>query len=349
MNANLTSLLNKFQQLNELAPAHQEEILLLLKKLQKDIEILEFKLDRTEKVKQTTAVLLEETIEELQQKSKAVEEVNQALRNSLNDLKNTQNQLIQSEKMAALGELTAGIAHEIQNPLNFVNNFSEINQELVTELIEEVDRQNWEEVRLLVKDLFENEEKIMHHGKRAENIVKSMLQHSRKSNGVAEIFDLNQLVDEYFRLAYHGMRAKDKSFQVKMTTKLDDGLTTVIAVRQDIGRVVLNLITNAFHAIAERIRLNEEGYDPHVLVTTKDQGDQVMVEVTDNGSGMSEQTKDKIFQPFYTTKPAGQGTGLGLSSSHDIIKAHGGKFEVQSAVGQGTTFSFIIPKNQNKS
>lgn len=347
MNSNLTSLLKQFQSLEEVDPAQKEEMLSLLKKLQKDVEILEFKLDRTEKVKQTTAVLLEETIEELQRKSKAVEDVNQALRNSLDELKNTQNQLVHSEKMAALGELTAGIAHEIQNPLNFVNNFSEINQELVSELIELINQQDWDEVKLVVKDIAENEEKIKHHGRRAENIVKSMLQHSRKSTGVAEVFDLNQLIDEYFRLAYHGMRAKDKSFQVRMTMKLDESLPSINAVKQDVGRVVLNLITNAFHAIAERVQLGEDHYVPFVEVRTKDMGEGIRVQVIDNGSGMTDEIKDKIFQPFYTTKPAGQGTGLGLSISHDIIKAHRGQIEVNSQVGQGTTFTFIIPKNKN--
>nr|HQU52257.1 histidine kinase dimerization/phospho-acceptor domain-containing protein [Saprospiraceae bacterium] len=242
MNLNLKSLLNQLNDLEGVDPKAKAEILDLGKKLQKDVEILEFKLDRTEKVKQTTAILLEETIEELQQKSRAVEETNKKLLHSLEELKNTQNQLIQSEKMAALGELTAGIAHEIQNPLNFVNNFSEINQELVSELLELLDQQEWEEVKIVVKDIAENEDKIKHHGKRAENIVKSMLQHSRKSTGVAEVFDLNQLIDEYFRLAYHGMRAKDKSFQVKMLMHLDGSLTPIKAVKQDIGRVVLNLI-----------------------------------------------------------------------------------------------------------
>ena len=346
MNLNLKSLLNQLNDLEGVDPKAKAEILDLGKKLQKDVEILEFKLDRTEKVKQTTAILLEETIEELQQKSRAVEETNKKLLHSLEELKNTQNQLIQSEKMAALGELTAGIAHEIQNPLNFVNNFSEINQELVSELLELLDQQEWEEVKIVVKDIAENEDKIKHHGKRAENIVKSMLQHSRKSTGVAEVFDLNQLIDEYFRLAYHGMRAKDKSFQVKMLMHLDGSLTPIKAVKQDIGRVVLNLITNAFHAIAERGQFNKDHYEPQVEVRTKDQGDQVKVEVTDNGSGMSDQIIDKIFQPFYTTKPAGQGTGLGLSISHDIIKAHGGTIEVKSQDGLGTTFTLIIPKNQ---
>ncbi|HAH25979.1 MAG TPA: histidine kinase [Prolixibacteraceae bacterium] len=260
------------------------------------------------------------------------------LEHTLNELRTTQAQLIQSEKMASLGELTAGIAHEIQNPLNFVNNFSEVNKELLIERKVEIDKGNLEEVKVLVKDVIENEEKILHHGKRADGIVKGMLQHSRSSSGVKEPTNINALADEYFRLAYHGLRAKDKAFNVTMKTDLDQSIGNINIIPQDIGRVILNLITNAFYAVEEKKKQQLNGYEPTVSVCTKKVDDKVLISVKDNGNGISPKVMDKIFQPFFTTKPTGQGTGLGLSMSYDIVKAHGGELKVETKEGEGAEF-----------
>jgi len=272
------------------------------------------------------------------------------LRTSLDNLRATQKQLIQSEKMASLGELTAGIAHEIQNPLNFVNNFSELNTELVSELQEEADKGNTAEVKSIAADIRENSEKISHHGKRADAIVKGMLQHSSSGSGKKELTDINTLADEYLRLAYHGLRAKDKSFNATMKTDFDNSIDKVNIISQDIGRVILNLINNAFYAVAERKKLGEAGYEPTVELSTKHSplpgrgvGGEVTIVVKDNGFGIPPSILDKIFQPFFTTKPTGQGTGLGLSLSYDIVKAHGGEISVDTIDGQGTTFTIILP------
>lgn len=268
------------------------------------------------------------------------------LHEALEHLKSTQSQLIQSEKMASLGELTAGIAHEIQNPLNFVNNFSEINTELINELIEEVDKGNTEEVKAIANDIRENEQKISHHGKRADAIVKGMLQHSRSSTGKKEPTDINALADEYFRLAYHGLRAKNKNFNAKLDTDFDQSIGTINIIPQDMGRVILNLITNAFYAVEEKRVSGIANFEPTVKVTTRDIKDAVLVSVTDNGDGMPPEIVDKIFMPFFTTKPTGKGTGLGLSMSYDIVtKGHGGQLKVETNAGQGTTFIIIIPKS----
>jgi len=277
------------------------------------------------------------------------------LKNSLNQLQSTQSQLIQSEKMASLGELTAGIAHEIQNPLNFVNNFSEVSNELLDEMKEEIDKGNYDEVKAITGDVKQNLEKILHHGKRADGIVKGMLQHSRSSSGVKEPTDINALADEYLRLAYHGLRAKDKSFNATMKSDFDESIGNINVVPQDIGRVILNLITNAFYAVNERQKLlassNEllANYDPTVSVSTKKEGNKVLISVKDNGNGIPHKILDKIFQPFFTTKPTGQGTGLGLSLSYDIVKAHGGELRVETKearpddpVGRGQGSEFII-------
>ncbi|MBP8115020.1 MAG: hypothetical protein KAY50_06665, partial [Chitinophagaceae bacterium] len=260
------------------------------------------------------------------------QKANTVLEKALVDLKSTQTQLIQSEKMASLGELTAGIAHEIQNPLNFVNNFSEVNTELIEELVEEVDKGNTSEVKAIAKDIKENEQKINHHGKRADAIVKGMLQHSRSSNGKKEPTDINALADEYLRLAYHGLRAKDKSFNATLKTDYDERINKINVIPQDIGRVILNLITNAFYAVDEKKKSGIPGYEPTVSVSTKlspllgrGAGGEVQIIVKDNGNGIPKKVFDKIFQPFFTTKPTGQGTGLGLSLSYDIVKAHGGE------------------------
>ncbi len=255
------------------------------------------------------------------------------------ELKATQQQLIQSEKMASLGELTAGIAHEIQNPLNFVNNFSEVSTELVDEMNEELEKGNSQDAKQIAADLKQNLGIINHHGKRAGDIVKGMLQHSRSSSGVEEPTDINALADEYLRLAYHGLRAKDKSFNATMKTEFDESIGKINVVPQDIGRVILNLITNAFYAVTDRKKQGEDGYEPTVTVSTKLLANsQLLIAVKDNGNGIPDHIKDKIFQPFFTTKPTGQGTGLGLSLSYDIVKAHGGKIEVETKENEGTTF-----------
>lgn len=265
------------------------------------------------------------------------------LQHSLEELKSTQAQLIQSEKMASLGELTAGIAHEIQNPLNFVNNFSEVNRELIAEIKEEIDKGNIDEIKLLANDLYENEEKILHHGKRADAIVKGMLQHSRASTGKREPTDINALCDEYLRLAYHGLRAKDKTFNAEIKTDFDSSIGKMNIVPQDIGRVLLNLFNNAFYAIGERRKVEGVGYAPTVTVVTKKLNNTIEIIVSDNGNGITRNIVDKIFQPFFTTKPTGQGTGLGLSLSYDIIKAHGGEIRVESKEGEGTMFVIQLP------
>lgn len=267
-----------------------------------------------------------------------------ALQKSLNDLQETQKQLIQSEKMASLGELTAGIAHEIQNPLNFVNNFSDVNKELIVEMKQELLAGNLVSAKELADDIAENEEKIIYHGKRADAIVKSMLQHSRSSNSKKEPTDITALADEYLRLAYHGLRAKDKSFNAAMKTDFDSSLSKVEVIPQDLGRVILNLITNAFYAVTEK-KAQAAGirYEPTVTVSTRRVGNKIEIRVADNGNGIPQHIIDKIFQPFFTTKPAGQGTGLGLSMSYDIVtKAHGGELKVETQEGQGTTFIILI-------
>jgi two-component system NtrC family sensor kinase len=261
------------------------------------------------------------------------------------DLKATQQQLVQSEKMASLGELTAGIAHEIQNPLNFVNNFSEVNDELVKELSAEADKGNLEEVKAIAKDIAFNSEKINHHGKRADAIVKGMLQHSRTSSGQKEPTDINALADEYLRLAYHGLRAKDKSFNADIKTDFDNSIGKIKIIPQDIGRVVLNLINNAFYAVDEKKKQNLNGYEPTVSVSTKKMNGKVEISVKDNGNGIPQKVLDKIFQPFFTTKPTGQGTGLGLSLSYDIIKAHGGELKVETKEREGSAFIIQLPIN----
>jgi signal transduction histidine kinase len=261
---------------------------------------------------------------------------------TLQELKSTQAQLIQSEKMASLGELTAGIAHEIQNPLNFVNNFSEVNKELLIEMNDELDKGNMSEARAISKEITDNEEKIMHHGKRADAIVKGMLQHSRTSTGVKELTDINALADEYLRLSYHGMRAKDKSFNAILKTDFDSGIGKINAVPQDIGRVLLNLFNNAFYSVMEKKKVVGESYEPAVTVCTKKLDGSVEIHVKDNGVGIPQKVVDKIFQPFFTTKPTGQGTGLGLSLSYDIVKAHGGEIKVETTEGDGVEFTIQL-------
>ena len=292
----------------------------------------------------------------LYRNNKQKQKANKVLETTLNHLKSTQSQLIQSEKMASLGELTAGIAHEIQNPLNFVNNFSEVNRELIAELKEEIENGNLEEVLAIAGNLEQNEEKISHHGKRADGIVKGMLHHSRIGSGQKESTDINALADEYLRLAFHGLKAKDKSFKADFKMEMDDTLPKINIIPQDIGRVLLNLINNAFYAVAEKNRVAGDDvvvgvgvetrhalslpatakYKPLVTLTTKNLGDKIQISVKDNGMGIPDKIKEKIFQPFFTTKPTGQGTGLGLSMSYDIVtKGHGGELKVETKEGEG--------------
>jgi signal transduction histidine kinase len=245
--------------------------------------------------------------------------------------------------MASLGELTAGIAHEIQNPLNFVNNFSEINKELIDELADEADKGNIDEVKIIAKDIKENSAKINHHGKRADAIVKGMLQHSRQSSGTKEPTDINALADEYLRLSYHGLRAKDKLFNATLNTSYDPTNGNINIIPQDIGRVLLNLVNNAFYAVAEKQKNAGGDYQPTVSIRTKKAGDAIELTVSDNGNGIPAAIKEKIFQPFFTTKPTGQGTGLGLSLSYDIMKAHGGEIKIITIENLGSDFTIHLP------
>ena len=285
-------------------------------------------------------------LDELNRKNKElqklVDERTTELRTSLEELKAAQAQLVQSEKMASLGELTAGIAHEIQNPLNFVNNFSEVNTELVDELQSELKSGNTEEAISISNDIKENSEKINHHGNRAGDIVKGMLQHSRTSTGKKEPTNINSLADEYLRLSYHGLRAKDKSFIAEMKTDFDQTIGNINIIPQDIGRVLLNLYNNAFYAVTEKKEQQPKGYEPTVSVRTKKMGDKIEIRVKDNGIGIPQKVIDKIFQPFFTTKPTGVGTGLGLSLSYDIVKALGGEIKVETIEGEGSEFIILI-------
>ncbi len=262
---------------------------------------------------------------------------------ALTELKATQSQLIQSEKMASLGELTAGIAHEIQNPLNFVNNFSEVSKELLDEMREAIEKGDTEDAKEIMNDVIQNLEKINHHGKRADGIVKGMLQHSRSSSGQKEATDINALADEYLRLSYHGLRAKDKSFNATLKTDFDSSIGLINIIPQDMGRVILNLITNAFYVVNEKAKQGIADYEPTVEVSTKKEKDKIEIKVKDNGNGIPQKILDKIFQPFFTTKPTGQGTGLGLSLSYDIVKAHGGDLRVETKEGEGSTFIIALP------
>ncbi len=319
----------------------------LVKDADKALAISEFKLERTEKVKRTTAIILEETIEELEQKRKAVEE-------ALTDLKATQDQLIQQEKLASLGQLTAGIAHEIKNPLNFVNNFSELSIELIDELREEFRKQDSggrnsnSEIPDLLDDIEMNLKKIHKHGSRADSIVKSMLEHSRGSSGKMEPTDLNSLVKEYVNLSFHGMRASKDPINVDIQFEPDDQIGKVPLITEDFSRVIVNLCNNGFDAMREKEIQNSkfkiQNYKPKLTVRTNSKDDKITLEIEDNGSGIPEVMKDKIMQPFFTTKKGTKGTGLGLSITNDIVKAHGGSLSISESNKNGTTFSITLPK-----
>jgi signal transduction histidine kinase len=289
---------------------------------------------------------LNKAISELGQQKKIVEDSNAALQATISELNATQAQLIQSEKMASLGELTAGIAHEIQNPLNFVNNFSEVNIELIDEMKAELSGGNTTEAIAISEDIRKNLGKINHHGKRADSIVKNMLLHSRKRTGQREPTDINALADEYIRLSYHGLRAKDKTFNAAIHTRFDETIGEVSVVPQDIGRMLLNLYNNAFYAVQQKAKSAGPEYQPAVTLMTRKEGSKVLITISDNGTGIPDSVKEKIFQPFFTTKPAGEGTGLGLSMSYDIVKAHGGEMVVRSVAGEGSEFIIQLRSNQ---
>jgi len=280
----------------------------------------------------------------LQQRNEQIENQHEALEKSFSDLKATQTQLIQSEKMASLGELTAGIAHEIQNPLNFVNNFSEVSTELIDEMDEELDKGDIEEAKAIAADVKQNLEKIRHHGKRADAIVKGMLQHSQTGTGSKEMKDINPLADEVMRLAYHGLRAKDKSFNAELITNFDSKLPAVNIIAQDISRVLLNLFNNAFYAVNQKQKTAGVDYKPEVTVSTYIEKNNLVINVRDNGTGIPDAIKEKIMQPFFTTKPTGEGTGLGLSLTYDmVVKGHGGNIQVNSIEGEGSEFIIQLP------
>lgn len=289
-------------------------------------------------------ILLEQRVNE---RTAQLMEQKEALQSTLTELKASQLQLVQKEKMASLGELTAGIAHEIQNPLNFVNNFAEINAELLTEMKERLLEETLPEalkkdIDPLVNDLTENLHKILQHGKRADNIVKNMLQHSRKQSGEMQLTDFNALADEYFKLSYHGYRAKHKLFNCTIKTSFDESIDKINIIPEDIGRILINLFSNAFYATNEKKKIKDSRYEPTVSLTTKKNGNKVALTIRDNGIGISQKFIDKIYEPFFTTKPTGEGTGLGLSMSYDIIKAHQGELKVESTEGEFAEFTITL-------
>ena len=322
-------------------------MLVITNKQKKTLEKEHLKAAEREKEFKITESLKQELEIQVAERTAALTLQKTQLENTILDLKETQAQLIQSEKMASLGELTAGIAHEIQNPLNFINNFSEINKELLEELKDEIDKGNMEDVKALANDVIDNQEKINHHGKRADAIVKGMLQHSRSSSSVKEPTDINKLTDEYLRLAYHGLRAKDKSFNATLKTDYDNSIGNINIVPQDIGRAILNIINNAFYAailpLKEKFSEPKNKHEPTVCVSTKKLDDKILISVSDNGPGIPQNIIDKIFQPFFTPKPAREGTGLGLSLSYDIVKAHGGEIKVESKESEGSEFVILLP------
>jgi signal transduction histidine kinase len=355
MNTHLQHILDIIDQIGSVTDEQKQALTSALKSAEKEMMVLNFKLDRTEKVKHTTSILLETTIEELDLKRKAIEESNLALEKSLTDLKAAQDQLIQQEKLASLGQLTAGIAHEIKNPLNFVNNFSDLSVELIEETKEELsavsdqlsaeDREKVQEALVILKDVELNLRKIHEHGTRADSIVKSMLEHSRGSSGKMEPTDLNALVKEYVNLSFHGMRAGTNPINVDINLELDESIEDVPLVAEDFSRVILNLCNNGFDAMKDKLSAisdqDSASYKPKLTVRTHFENGEVVVEIEDNGIGIPEEMKDKIMQPFFTTKKGTEGTGLGLSITNDIIKAHGGQMDVYSQPGQ-TVFTIKL-------
>lgn len=327
-------------------------MIIITNKQRKALNMVKLKVEEEERQKQIIASMKDELEVQVAERTAELTRQKNELEHALEELKSTQTQLIHAEKMASLGELTAGIAHEIQNPLNFVNNFSEINSELIDELNHELEKGNLEEVKAIAADIKQNEQKIVHHGKRADAIVKGMLQHSRTSTGQKEPTNLNDLLDEYLRLCYHGIRAKDKTFNALMITDFDERVGEINIIPQDIGRVFLNLFTNAFYSVNEKKKTlvaggaegNQKPFEPTVSVSSERKSDTVVIRVKDNGTGIPQSVLDKIFQPFFTTKPTGQGTGLGLSLSYDIItKGHGGELFVYTKEGEFAEFIIEIP------
>jgi len=346
MDKNLQSVTDFIQQKANIPAEQKESVLLALKAVDKELQIISFKLDRTEKVKRTTAILLEETIEELELKRKAIEETNAALTQSLEELRAAQEQLVQQEKLASLGQLTAGIAHEIKNPLNFVNNFSELSIELADEVFEELELLDKNETTGLIKeilnDIKSNLQKVNEHGTRADTIVKSMLMHSRGSSGKKVPVDLNSMIAENVNLTFHSMRANKNPINAEIIFNLDEKLGEVPLITEDFSRVILNLCSNAFDAMRQK-SLKSQDYKPVLKISVKKLDQNAVLEIHDNGPGIPDELKDKILQPFFTTKKGTEGTGLGLSISHDIVKAHGGELTVQSKKDEGSIFTITLP------
>jgi signal transduction histidine kinase len=302
---------------------------------------------RKKEAKENQLIAARKAVLELlvQERTSELKEQNNKLQETLDELHAAQTQLIHSEKMASLGELTAGIAHEIQNPLNFINNFAELNSELAAEVLEAIETGSLEDAKAIAQDIKNNQEKVVHHGKRADRIVKSMLQHSRGAGSTRELVSLNAMAEECIRLSYQGMRAKEKSFNAKMETSFNEEVGMVEVVPGDISRVLLNICTNAFYAVMQRSKAEIEGYQPTVWMKTGITPGNVWVSIADNGGGISPEVMEKIFQPFFTTKPTGEGTGLGLSMSFDIItKGHDGEIKVEETEGGGATFIIELPK-----
>ena len=316
----------------------------ITRKQRKDMEREQLKSVEREKEFRESEILKAKLEIQVAERTAELRSQKDELQKALDELRTTQAQLIQSEKMASLGELTAGIAHEIQNPLNFVNNFSEVSAELLDEMNEEIVKGDFEEVKSIASDIKKNLEKINFHGKRADSIVKGMLQHSRTGSTIKEATDINKLAEEYLRLAYHGLRVKDKSFNAELITDFDDNLPKIMVLSQEIGRVLLNLFTNAFYATHQRQKKSNEAYKPMVSVKTVLKENGIEITVKDNGIGIPDTIKDKIMQPFFTTKPSGEGTGLGLSLSYDIVvKGHGGTITVDSEENEYTVFTIMLP------
>ncbi len=316
------------------------------KKLQYHKNLQAIQEERQQALKQQN-LQLEDRVKE---RTVELSEQKESLQKALTDLKASQLQLVQKEKMASLGEVASGIAHEIQNPLNFVNNFAEINAELLLEVKDLMARENTtgnakEEINLLLEDVIQNLHKINQHGKRADNIVKNMLQHARSSSSEGVLTDVNFLAEEYLKLSYHGFRAKDNSFHVTIHSKVDSTIDNINIVPQDIGRVLMNIYNNAFYSVSEKGKKQLSDYTPMVTVTTKREGAKVKIAIRDNGMGISEKYIGKIYQPFFTTKPTGVGTGLGLSLSYEIIKAHEGELIVESIEGEFAEFTIELPVN----
>jgi len=319
-------------------PVDGDAIRKSVKSISEGLDVLEFKLKRSEKIKRTTAVFLDESVTELEEKRKAVEEINAALEQSLVELRATQAQLVEQEKLASLGALTAGIAHEIKNPLNFVNNFAEVSGELSQEIIEALEAGDPEEARKIAGELTINSEQITKHGKRADSIVRSMMQHAKGGVSEREEVELNTYLEEYLNLAWHGMRARDDGFTAEIIRELDPSVETISAMPQELGRVILNLLNNAFDAVSKT-------ENAAVTVATRALDEAVEITVSDNGPGIPLEIREKIFEPFFTTKATGEGTGLGLSLSHDIItKGHGGTMTVNESKSGGASFVLTLPK-----